>query len=110
MEMLEERAGTNGWALMFASSRSEADVVRLANEYLATWLPSDFEHLPPECRVTEVASAEDIAHAAVTFTQCELQARPESPAAAILASLTEVFIAAQSRVRQLRSPRFDPAA
>jgi len=45
----------------------------------------------------------------VTFTQQELQVAPGSQAAAILASLAEVFIAAQVRLRQLRSPRFDPA-
>jgi len=102
--------GTSSWASTFRASRSEDEVVRIANDYLATWLPSDFEYLPPECRIVIVASADELAHAAVTFTQCELHVHPDSPEAAILASLTEVFIAAQARVRQLRSPRFDPSA
>ena len=108
--MLEERMGTTSWATMFGASRTEDQVVRLANEYLATWLPSDFEYLPPECRVASIGNADELAHAAVTFTQCELHVTPGTPAAAILGSLTEVFIAAQARVRQLRSPRFDPSA
>lgn len=110
MLMLQDRPGTSNWASTFGASRSEDEVVRLANEYLATWLPSDFERLPRECRITQVDSADELAHAAVTFTQCELHVPPDTPAAAILAALTEVFIAAQSRVRQLRSPRFDPSA
>ena len=95
---------------MFGASRTEEDVVRIANDYLATWLPSDFEYLPRECRIPAIAGADELAHAAVTFTQCELHVDPDTPAAAILSSLTEVFIAAQARVRQLRSPRFDPSA
>ena len=95
---------------MFGACRTEEEVVRLANEYLATWLPSDLEYLPIECRIATVAGADELAHAAVTFTQCELHVQPETPAASILGSLTEVFIAAHARVRQLRSPRFDPSA
>jgi hypothetical protein len=110
MQMLQDPMGTSSWASTFRASRSEDEVVRIANDYLATWLPSDFEYLPPECRIVTVASADELAHAAVTFTQCELHVHPDSPEAAILASLTEVFIAAQARVRQLRSPRFDPSA
>ena len=95
---------------MFGTCRNEDEVVRIANDYLATWLPSDLEYLPPECRVTTVENADELAHAAVTFTQCELHVPPETPEASILGSLTEVFIAAQTRVRQLRSARFDPSA
>jgi hypothetical protein len=108
--ILERTRSSTAWAVQFAASRSEADVVRIANEYLATWLPSDFESLPAECRVGVLTNADELAHAAVTFTQCELQVAPHGPAAAILTSLSEVFIAAQVRVRQLRSPRFDPSA
>jgi hypothetical protein len=108
--MLEDAPKTTSWTTLFATCQTEADVVRIANEYLETWLPSDFESLPPDCRLGVVANADELAHAAVTFTQCELQVAPDSKAAAILASLSEVFIAAQARVRQLRSPRFDPAA
>src|SRR3954470_10587843 len=108
--MLQETSRTNGWAAHLMSCRTEAEIVRLANQYLATWLPSDLELLPKECRVTHVENADDVAYAAVIFTQCELHAKPDPPAATILSSLAEVFIAAQLRVRQLRSPRFDPAA
>lgn len=108
--MLEDRPQTTSWTTLFGTCQTEADVVRIANDYLETWLPSDFESLPPDCRVAAIANAEELAHAAVTFTQCELQVEPDSKAATILASLSEVFIAAQARVRQLRSPRFDPAA
>jgi hypothetical protein len=107
--MLEERTRSSSWAMLLAASRSENDVVRIANDYLATWLPSDFEALPADCRIGVLASGDEISHAAVTFTQQELQVAPGSAAAAILASLSEVFIAAQLRLRQLRSPRFDPA-
>jgi hypothetical protein len=110
MDMQEHTRGKPGWAAEFASCSTEADVVRLANDYLATWLPSDLEYLPDECRVVGVENAEDVAYAAVVFTQSELQAKPETPAAAILASMAEVFIAAQARLRQLRSARFDPSA
>jgi hypothetical protein len=95
---------------MFGASRTEEEVVRIANEYLAAWLPSDFEYLPAECRITSVANPDELARSAVTFTQCELDVRPGTPAAAILGSLAEVFIAAQARVRRLRSSRFDPSA
>lgn len=110
MHTLQDRNRITSWASMFAASRTEAEVVRLANDYLATWLPSDFEQLPPECRVTSIANTEELAHAAVTFTQCELHAAPDTPAASMLAALTEVFIAAQARMRQLRSPLYDPSA
>jgi hypothetical protein len=110
MDTLQDRTRNTSWTSMFAACRSEADVVRLANDYLATWLPSDFEQLPPECRLSAIANTDELAHAAVTFTQCELHAAPDTPAATTLAALTEVFIAAQARVRQLRSPRYDPSA
>jgi len=107
--MLDERTRSATWATLLAASRNENDVVRIANDYLATWLPSDFEALPADCRIASLRNGDDISYAAVTFTQQELHVAPGSAAAAILGSLTEVFIAAQVRLRQLRSPRFDPA-
>jgi hypothetical protein len=107
---MQDQTHTIAWTAQFAACRTEPEVVRLANEFLATWLPSDFELLPGECRFTTIMNAEELAHAAVAFTQCELQAAPGTPASAILWSLSEIFIAAQARIRQLRSSRFDPAA
>jgi len=107
--MLQKRTHA-GWSQLFASSRTEADVVRVANDYLATWLPSDFEVLPAECRITSLSGADELANAAVTFTRFELQVAPDTSAQFVLGALSEVFIAAQLRLRQLRSPLFDPAA
>jgi len=108
--MLQEGNPHRTWATQFAATRSESEVVEVVNDYLATWLPSDLEHLPEECRLVQVTNVDAVSHAAVVFTQCELHARPESPAAAVLGALSEIFIAAQVRVRQLRSSRFDPSA
>jgi hypothetical protein len=98
------------WAAMMSTTQSEAHVLRMAAEYLATWLPSDLEQLPAECRTGRLQTVDDVGHLAVTFTQSELSTPPGTPAASTLASLALVFIAAQNRLRQLRSPRFDPAA
>src|SRR4051794_18401618 len=89
-----ERHRNTNWSALFAASRTEADVLRIANEYLATWLPSDLETLPVDCRIPSVGNADELAHAAVTFTQSELHVAPDTPAATVLAALTEVFIAA----------------
>jgi hypothetical protein len=108
--MRQDRRTTTAWVMQLAVCRTEPEVIRVANAYLATWLPSDFELLPPQCRVSAIADADELANAAVALTQCELQAVPGTMAGEILASLSEVFIAAQSRIRQLRSSRYDPAA
>jgi len=106
--MLKERNRSTTWARLFATSHSEEDVVRIADDYLATWLPSDLEFLPAGCRFGALRSAEEVAQAAVMFTRFELHAVPGTTAAEILGLLTEVLIAAQVRVRQLRASRFDP--
>jgi hypothetical protein len=98
------------WAMRIGVAQSEERLVRIANDYLATWLPSDFEVLPADCRLSSVSNADELAHFSVTFVKAELRVPHDAPASPRLVDLVRVFVAGQQRLRQLRSHNFDPAA
>ena len=98
------------WAVKIAIARSEQELIAVANGYLATWLPSDRECLPVDCRVSGLSTAEELAHFSVTFVKAELYAPHGSPASSALVDLVRVFVAGQQRLRQLRSGKYDPSA
>ena len=91
------------WAGKIGVAQSEEHLVAIANGYLATWLPSDFECLPQECQVSRVSSADELAPLSVTFVKAELHVAHDAPASAGLTDLVRVFVTAQQRLRQLRS-------
>lgn len=100
---------TQEWAARIAAAQSEELLVSIANEYLATWLPSDLEALPAECRVSSVSTANELANCCVAFVKSELSVPHDAPASATLAALVRIFVAAQERLRQLRSRKYDPS-
>lgn len=102
--------GAREWATRIGIAQSEEQLVAIANGYLATWLPSDFECLPADCQLSTLSSGEDLALFSVTFVKAELSVAHDSPASAGLIDLVRVFVAGQQRLRQLRSRKFDPSA
>ena len=100
---LGARHAANEWANRIGVARSEEQLVAIANGYLATWLPSDFECLPTECQFSRVSSVEELADLSVTFVKAELRAAHDTPASSGLIDLVRVFVAGQQRLRQLRS-------
>ena len=105
-----EKAQSRDWAAKIGVAQSEEQLVAIANGFLATWLPSDFECLPADCQVSTVSSADELAYASVTFVKAELCTGHDAPASAGLIDLVRVFVAGQQRLRQLRARKYDLSA
>ena len=104
------RDAAREWAAKICVAQSEEQLIAIANGYLASWLPSDFQTLPAECQFSRVSSAEEFAHLSVTFVKAELRVAHDAPASSGLVDLVRVFVAGQQRLRQLRSRKYDPSA
>jgi hypothetical protein len=85
------------------SASSEADVMKIMREYLATLAPEDFAILPEECRISSIRSTQDIEQAAVTLAHCDLKADPGDTSSKLLTEMAHTFAWAQARLRDLRS-------
>jgi hypothetical protein len=85
------------------SAASEADVLRIMRDYLATLLPDEVALLPESCRIASIRSTQDVELAAVTLAHCDLKANPAEPASKLLTEMAHTFAWAQARLRDLRS-------
>jgi hypothetical protein len=101
--------GCDRWFPRINRAQTEDDLVEIVREYEATWLPSDLDRLPPDCRIQRVSSGAEISAAAVALTHADLRADPTDPSAALLRDMADVFVAAQMRLRQILGRRHDPS-
>lgn len=98
------------WCARVFATRTESDVLKVVNTFLATLLPSDLARLPERCRVTEVKSMLDVAQAAVELTRYELALPPDDPGSFVAFDASQILNAAQLRLRQIVGWRTDPGA
>jgi hypothetical protein len=85
------------------AAASEADVLRIMREYLATLIPGDVAMLPESCRIAAIRTTQDIESAAVTLAHCDLKADPAEDSSKLLTEMAHTFAWAQARIRDLRS-------
>ncbi|HZZ92362.1 MAG TPA: hypothetical protein VFE23_07355 [Usitatibacter sp.] len=97
------------WFPRIHRAQTEEELVEIVRQYAATWLPSDLDRLPPDCRIGRVTTGAEISVAAVTLTHADLRTSPAHQSADLLRAMTEVFVAAQMRLRQILGRRHDPS-
>lgn len=88
------------WQEKVAATRSEGDLVRVANDYLAEWAPSELVLLPTDCRPGRIVDGEQIAFYAYSLIrrQCASEASSNH-----LNRMAAFFSAAAHRQSQLRT-------
>ena len=91
------------WQPLLSAAATEADVLRIMREYLATLGPEDIALLPDSCRIPAIHSTQDIEYAAVSLAQCDLKSDPGAPPSRLLTEMAHTFAWAQARIRDLRS-------
>ncbi|HET9581153.1 MAG TPA: hypothetical protein VFP44_25230 [Usitatibacter sp.] len=54
------RSATPDWRGYLSAAGSEAEIVKLTRDYVATWLPEDVTRLPDACRPGRIHDGDDI--------------------------------------------------
>ena len=98
------------WRSHIQHAHSEADVVRLVQDYLKTWLPSDLEKLPESCRDLSFEDADALLGLAVHLTTCELMFKGNDESRDVLQEIARTFVLAAIRIGQLRPGPFSDLA
>lgn len=89
-----------------AVARSEADVVRIATEYVNGWSSSELARLPTPCRPSSRMDAGDVIFLAVALKQeCELRTDSGLTVNLQLRAMSEFFRLAAHKIRRLRLPQ-----
>lgn len=88
------------WQEKVAGARTEEGLVRVANEYLAEWAPSELALLPSDCRPGRIVDGEQIAFYAYSLIrrQCGSEASSSE-----LHRMATFFSTAAHRQSQLRT-------
>ena len=90
------------WVASARFAASEAELLRLANEFIATWSRDQLAALPGDCRVKRVESLEDLGGLAFALVRHECSLEPiDHPA--ILQAMARFFAAASTRGAELRA-------
>lgn len=90
------------WQEKVAAVGTEEELVKVANEYLAVWAPSELVLLPGECRPGRIVDGEQIAFYAYSLIrrQCAREASSNE-----LNRMAAFFSSAAQRQSQLRTVR-----
>jgi hypothetical protein len=92
---------THHWAPRIHAAGSEEQLVRIVRQYLATWLTSDLDRLPVAGELRVVSTGDDISTTAVVLVQAEVRDGLDRETAELMRQLTDVFVAAHLRLRQI---------
>lgn len=92
------------WQEKVAAVRSEEELVRAANEYLAEWAPSELALLPGDCRPSRIVDGEQIAFYAYSLIRRQCGSEVCSSELHRMASF---FSTASHRQSQLRASARD---
>lgn len=98
------------WRSLIQLAHSEVEVVRLVQDYLSAWLPSDLEKLPESCRDLSFGDADALLGLAVHLTTCELMFRGNDESRDVLQEVARTFVLAAIRIGQLRPGPFSGLA
>jgi hypothetical protein len=89
------------WHAMLDSAETEADVVRITREFLATISPYDIARLPPQCRPGKMVDTSDISGYA--FVIVRHRCVPGAGTARVAHKLASFFTSASTRLARLCS-------
>lgn len=90
------------WAAAARSASSEAQLLRIANEFLALWRLDELAALPRDCQVRRLADLEAVANLAFSLVRHECSIEPvDHPA--VLQAMARFFAAASVRGAELRA-------
>ncbi len=94
------------WQHRLDAASTEADVVELANEFLATLTPGDIARLPEEARPRPIATADDVTRYA--FLLFRHHDADDDGAARLIYRIARFFSGAAIRVSQVMARSSDP--
>ena len=89
------------WHVMLDSAMTEADVVRITREFLATLSPYDIARLPPHCRPGKIVDGSDISGYA--FVIVRHRCVPGAGTARVAHKLASFFTSASTRLARIYS-------
>lgn len=89
------------WHVLLDSAMTEADVVRIAREFLATLSPYDMARLPPHCRPGKMVDTSDISGYA--FIIVRHRCVPGAGTARVAHKLASFFTSASTRLARIYS-------
>jgi hypothetical protein len=96
-----EESHTVSWHAMLDSAETEADVVRITREFLATLSPYDIARLPPHCRPGKMVDMSDISGYA--FVIVRHRCVPGAGTARVAHKLASFFTSASTRLARICS-------
>ena len=90
------------WITSARFASSEAELLRLANEFIATWSREQLAALPGDCRMHRIESLEGIGDLAFALVRHECSLEPlDHPA--ILQAMARFFASTSTRGAELRA-------
>ncbi|HSS28788.1 MAG TPA: hypothetical protein VLL50_12625 [Usitatibacter sp.] len=90
------------WIASARFAASETELLRLANEFIATWSREQLAALPGDCRMHRIESLEGIGDLAFALVRHECSLEPlDHPA--ILQAMAQFFASASTRGAELRA-------
>lgn len=92
------------WTLKIQRASSDADVVRIVHEYLATWTPSEISTVAAGTWPGELPDKVGICEAAVDVVRAEMSFSGDAGSHLRLREFAAVLIASANRFGQLESP------
>lgn len=96
-----EDAQPVSWHVLLDSALTEADVVRITREFLATLSPYDIARLPPHCRPGKMVDSSDISGYA--FVIVRHRCVPGAGTARVAHKLASFFTSASTRLARICS-------
>lgn len=95
------------WTTKIQGARSDAEVVRIVGDYLASCAPAEVAAIAPGLRLDALRDRVEICEAAVEVTRVELSFAGDAQAHQRLRELVAVLIASSNRFGQLEGPLRD---
>ena len=89
------------WTMRLQLAATQAEVVRVANDFLASWGDDEFSRLPMECRPPAIASIDDLNHFAYELTRAQLAFDGSLGTGLLVDRMTVFFAYASARSAQL---------
>lgn len=89
------------WQPLVREATSDAELVRIMRDFVATLVPDGIERLPPNCRPREIRTREDVSMLAVDLARTELTYPESDEVKEILTQLAAVFAEATTRLSQM---------
>lgn len=91
-----------GWEARLDAARNDAEVIGVAQDFLASLDPVELTHLPPSCAARKLATANDVqAYAFDLLRECQ---GADERLAILLLRMSNFFARASHRLASLNAP------